>query len=199
MENAVHHDLPRLDLIEDGVRESPDERSTHGRIDKLEGPQMALNRREARVDGGKKVGRSNGRLPVVPEVSLVEIKLGLERETEPLHLRRRSLARTCAQDFAADGFLAWARRRRASSLRWAWVTGTASGVSTRLSQISSRSRSRSATLRDWISFRTILMAAFSASRSATTNRPSARITITLSGRGERRRAPVRSSVMFGAK
>jgi hypothetical protein len=152
---------------------------------------MALNRREARVDGGKTVGRSNGRLPVVPEVSLVEIKLGLERETEPLHLRRRSLARTYAQDFAADGFLAWARRRRSSSLRWAWITGTASGVSTRLSQISSRSRSRSATLRDWISFRTILTAEFSASRSAMTSRPSARITFGIS-RGRRPSAACRS-------
>jgi hypothetical protein len=54
---------------------------------------------------------------VVPEVSLVEVKLSFRREAEPLHLRRRSLARTCAQDFAAEGFRACARRRRASSLR----------------------------------------------------------------------------------
>jgi hypothetical protein len=54
---------------------------------------------------------------VVPKVGLVQIKLSLGDEAKPLHLRRRSLARTCVQDFAADGLRAWARRRRSSSLR----------------------------------------------------------------------------------
>jgi hypothetical protein len=49
---------------------------------------------------------------VVPEVSRVDIALRLGRETESLHLRRRSRARICAHDFAADGLRAWARRRR---------------------------------------------------------------------------------------
>jgi hypothetical protein len=43
---------------------------------------------------------------VVPEVSGVDIALSLRREPEPLHLRRRSLARICAQDFAAEGLRA---------------------------------------------------------------------------------------------
>ena len=176
MEDAVDHDLPRFDLVEDGVGEPPNERSTHGRIDEREGLRMALDRCQTRVDGGEEVGGAIGRLSVVPEVGLVQIKLSLRRETEPLHLRRRSLARTCDQDFAAEGFRAWARRRRASSLRWASVTGTAPGVSIRLSQISSRSCSRSATLSDWISLRTVLMAEFSASRSAAASRTSVRIT-----------------------
>lgn len=88
VEKAVHHDLPRFDLVEDGVRESPNERSMHGRIDEREGLRMALDCRETRIDGGEKVGGALGRLPVVPEVSRVEIKLSLRRETEPLHLRR---------------------------------------------------------------------------------------------------------------
>jgi hypothetical protein len=67
---------------------------------------MMLNRCEACIDRGEEGGRTIARLRVVPEVSFVEIKLGLGRETEPLHLRRRSLARTCAQDFAAEGFRA---------------------------------------------------------------------------------------------
>ena len=117
MEYAVHHDLPGFDLIENGVWKSPNERSTHGWIDQRERLWMALDRRETRIDGGEEGGSALGRLPVVPEVSLVEIKLSLRRETKPLHLRRRSLARTCAQDFAADGLRAWIRRRRASSLR----------------------------------------------------------------------------------
>jgi hypothetical protein len=78
---------------------------------------MPLDRREARIDGGEEGGGAIGRLPMVPKVSVVEIKLGFRREAEPLHLRRRSLARTWAQDFAAEGFRACARRRRASSLR----------------------------------------------------------------------------------
>ena len=112
MENAVDHDLPRFDLVEDDVRESPNESSAHGRIDERERLRMALDRGKASIDSSEKVGGAIGRLPVVPEVSLVEIKLSLGRETESLHLRRRSLARTCAQDFAADGLRAWARRRR---------------------------------------------------------------------------------------
>ena len=83
---------------------------------------------------------------MVPEMGFVKIELSLGSEAKPLHFRRRSLVRTSAQDFAAEGFRACARRRRASSLRWASVTGTASGVSTRLSQISSSSCSRSETL-----------------------------------------------------
>ena len=117
MEDAVDHDLARFDLVEDGVGEPANERSTHGWIDAGERLRMTLDRCETRIDGGEEVGGAIGRLRVVPEVSLVEIKLGLRRETEPLHLRRRSLARTCAQDFAAEGFRAWARRRRASSWR----------------------------------------------------------------------------------
>jgi hypothetical protein len=117
MESAVHDDLPRSDLVEDGVRETPDERSTHSWIDKREGLRMPLNRRETRIDSGEEDGCAIGRLPVVPEMSLVKIKLSLRREAEPLHLRRRSLARTCAQDFAAEGSPACARRRRTSSLR----------------------------------------------------------------------------------
>src|SRR5215510_1586389 len=167
MENAVHHDLTRLDLVEDGVREPANERPTHRTIDEHEGLRMALDRCEARVDGRQEGGGTIERLPVIPEVSLVEIKLRLGREAKPLHLGRRSLARICAHDLAADGFRAWARRRRSSSLRCASVTGTASGVSMRLSQISSISCSRSATLSDWISLRTVLMATFSASGSAT--------------------------------
>ena len=112
MENAVHHDLPRFDLVEDGVRESPNKSSAHGRIDERERLRMALDRRQTGIDGGEKVGGAIGRLPVVPEMSLVEIKLSLRREAESLHLRRRSLARTWAQDFAAAGLRAWARRRR---------------------------------------------------------------------------------------
>jgi hypothetical protein len=106
VEDAVHHDLPRFDLVEDGVRKSPHERSTHCRIDEREGLRMALDCCEARIDGREEVDGPIGRLPVVPEMSFVEIKLSFGRETKPLHLRRRSLARTCVQDFVADGFRA---------------------------------------------------------------------------------------------
>jgi hypothetical protein len=57
------------------------------------------------------------------------------------------LARTSPQDFAADGLRVCARRRLASSLRCASVTGMASGVAPRLSQISSINSNRSSTLR----------------------------------------------------
>ena len=117
MENAVYDDLPRADLIEDGVWEPANERSTRSCVDEREGLRVPLDRRETRIDGGKESGGAIARLPVVPQVSRVEIKLSLRGKAEPLHLRRRSLARTCAQDLAAEGFRACARRRRASSLR----------------------------------------------------------------------------------
>ena len=179
MEDSVHHDLPDLDLVEDCIWKSPDQCPARAGVNERKAARVTLNQSKARVDGSKKVDRALGRLPVIPEVSRVNIKLGLWRETKPPHLRRRSLARTCAQDFAAAGLRAWARRRRSSSLRCASVTGIASGVSTRLSQISSRSRKRSATLSDWMSRRTVLMPAFSAARSRTASRPSVRITQSL--------------------
>ena len=76
MEHAVHHDLLGFDLVENGVWKSPNERSTHGWIDQRERLGMALDGCERRIDGGEEVGRAVGRLPVVPEVSLVEMKLG---------------------------------------------------------------------------------------------------------------------------
>lgn len=89
----------------------------HRRIDQGVGFGMALDRGEAGVDGCQEVSGEAGCLSVVPKVGLVQIKLSLGGEAKPLHLRRRSLARTCVQDFAADGLRAWARRRRSSSLR----------------------------------------------------------------------------------
>lgn len=94
MEDAVYDDLAGSDLVKDGVREPPNERSTHSLIDEREGLRMPLDRREARIDRGEEGSRAIGRLPVVPKVSLVDIKFSFRRETEPLHLRRRSLART---------------------------------------------------------------------------------------------------------
>nr|WP_245631031.1 hypothetical protein [Candidatus Nitrospira nitrificans] len=117
MENAVHDDVTRLDLVEDGVREPSNERPTHGLIDEHKRLRMTLDGCDTRVDSRKEGGGTIGRLPVIPEVSFVEIKLRLGREAKSLHLRRRSLARICVHDLAADGFRAWARRRRSSSLR----------------------------------------------------------------------------------
>ena len=138
--------------------------------------RLAADGRHASLNGGKKVRGKARALRVIPAIGVVEIKLSLRGEAKPLHLRRLSPARTSAQDFAAAGCRACARRRRASSFRCASVTGIASGVSARLSQISSRRRSRSATLRERISVRTVLMAAFSASPSGAASLISVRIT-----------------------
>lgn len=78
-----------------------------------------MGRHETGIDGSEEVSGEPGRLAVVPEMSFVKIKLGFRGETKPLHLWRWSLARAYAQDLAVEGFRAWARRRRASSLRWA--------------------------------------------------------------------------------
>src|SRR5438046_5056453 len=83
------------------------------------------------------------------------------------YLRRASLARTSPQDLAADGLRACTRRRLASSLRCASVTGMASGVATRLSQSSSISSSRSSTLSERACLSTVLMFAFSRSEEHT--------------------------------
>ena len=188
VEDAVHHDLGRSDLIENRVRKPTKKGAPHRGIDKSRGLWLALDRGERGVDGGKKFGGAPRRLPVVPEVSFVHVKLSLRGEANPLHFRRRSLARICAQDFAAAGFRACARRRRASSLCCASVTGMASGVALRLSQISSSNSSRSATLSVLMSFGTVLMAGFSSSRCSSARPTSARITIALTSRGERMRA-----------
>jgi len=165
VENGIHHDLDRPDLVKDSVGKAPKKGSSHRGVDQLMSLGMTADRRDACVDGGKKVGGEPRRLALVPAVGLVKIKLRLWSEAKPLHFRRLSLARTSAQDFAADGLRACARRRLASSLRCASVTGIASGVSARLSQISSSNCSRSGTLSARISLRTVLIAAFCASRS----------------------------------
>ena len=176
VEHCIDHDVDSSNLVKHRVGKAPKESSSHRGVDQLIRLGTAADRRDARPDSGEKIGCEPGALRLVPAVSFVKIKLSLRREPKPLHFRRLSLVRTSAQDFAADGFRACARRRRASSLRCASVTGIASGVSARLSQISSSRRRRSATLSERISVRTVLMAAFSASRSGAASLISVRIT-----------------------
>ena len=114
------------------------------------------------------------------EAIVVKIKLRLRGETKWPYLRRASLARTSPQDLAADGLRACTRRRLASSLRCASVTGMASGVATRLSQSSSISSSRSSTLSERACLSTVLMFAFSAGRPQAA-RIMSRITLRVSG------------------
>src|SRR5207249_2233974 len=158
-------DLDSSDLVKHRIGKPPKECSSHCGVDELIRLRIAADRRDAPVDGNKKASRAPRSLRLVPAVRFVKIKLRLWSEAKPLHFRRLSLARTSAQDFAADGLRACARRRLASSLRCASVTGIASGVSARLSQISSSNCSRSGTLSARISLRTVLIAAFCASRS----------------------------------
>ena len=197
MEHCIDHDVDSSNLVKHRVGKAPKESSSHRGVDQLIRLGTAADRRDARPDSGEKIGCEPGALRLVPAVSFVKIELSLRREPKPLHFRRLSLVRTSAQDFAADGFRACARRRRASSLRCASVTGIASGVSARLSQISSSRRRRSATLSERISVRTVLMAAFSASRSGAASLMSVRITAMLSGEGRasRARRPLQHAVI----
>src|SRR5882724_6854407 len=98
---------------------------------------MTPNGLDRGVDGRKKLTGEAATSALVPRVCVIKISLRLRSETKSLYLRRSSLARPSPQDFAAEGLHACARRRLASSLRCASVTGIASGVATRLSQISS--------------------------------------------------------------
>ena len=116
-----------------------------------------------------------------PRVCVIKIKLRLRGETKWSYLRRASLARTSPQDLAADGLRACTRRRLASSLRCASVTGMASGVATRLSQSSSISSSRSSTLSERACLSTVLMFAFSAGSPQAARIMSVRITLRVSG------------------
>lgn len=162
MEHGVDDDLCPGDFEEDAVREAPKQGATHCGVDELISGRMTADARDRRVDRREELAAEAGTLTVVPRMCVIKIKLGLRRETKARYLRRSSLARTSLQDFAADGLRVWARRRLASSLRWALVTGMASGVATRLSQISSINSSRSSTLSERACFSTVLMSAFSA-------------------------------------
>jgi hypothetical protein len=164
MEDGVDNDLRPADLEEHGVRESPKECPSHRAVDKLVSFRLASDRREAGVEGLKKIAGEKRALCVVPRVGIINIKLRFRGETEAPYLRRSSLARTSSQDFAAKGLRACTRRRLASSFRWASVTGMASGVTARLSQSSSINWSLSSTLRERARFNTVLMTAFSAGR-----------------------------------
>ena len=128
----------------------------HGTRRRREAPCLRLHRiRRTGSDGGELDGLCGppvGRLP-----------------------RRASLARTSSHDFAARGLRACARRRLASSLRWASVTGMASGVAVRLSQISSSSCKRAAAPSERTSLSTVLMDAFSAPPSPAASATSVRI------------------------
>ncbi len=139
----MDYDLDTPDLEKHRIRKVPKEGTSRRAVHELLRFRVASDRRDACVDGSQKLGCEPSRLVVVPAVGLVKIELRLRSEAKPLHFRRASLARTSAQDFAAEGFRAYARRRLASSSRCASVTGIASGVSTRLSQISSSNCSRS--------------------------------------------------------
>src|SRR5438093_3094408 len=123
-------------------------------------------------DGGNR--RANGREKLAGEA-------GICAWYHAPYLRRASLARTSPQDLAADGLRACTRRRLASSLRCASVTGMASGVATRLSQSSSISSSRSSTLSERACLSTVLMFAFSAGSPQAARIMSVRITLRVSG------------------
>lgn len=60
MENAVHDDLAWSDLVEDGVRKPPNERSTHRWIDEREGLWMPLDRPEAGSTAARKAAARVG-------------------------------------------------------------------------------------------------------------------------------------------
>src|SRR3989442_8112674 len=157
MEHAADDDLRPAHLKEHGVRESPKERSSHHAVDELVSFRMSSDRRDCVVDSLKEIAGEAKTLRVVPGVRLINIKLRLRGEPKAPYLRRSSLARTSPHDFAAEGLRACARPRLASSRRCASVTGIASGVAARLSQISSINCSLSATLSERACFSTVLI------------------------------------------
>ena len=137
VEHRAHNDFRPPDLEED-PRRGTAEGALVGR--------MTLNRTDRRIYRGEELASEPGTLGVIPRVRVIKISLRLRGEAKSLYLRRASLARTSLQGFAADGLRTCERRRLASSVRWASVTGIACGVSTRLSQISSINTNRSSTL-----------------------------------------------------
>ena len=103
MEHCIDHDLDSSDLVKHRIGKPPKECSSHCGVDELIRLRIAADRRDAPVDGNKKASRAPRSLRLVPAVRFVKIKLSLRREAKPFHFRRLSLARTSAQDFAADG------------------------------------------------------------------------------------------------
>ena len=139
MEHGVDGNLCRLDFEDNAVRKPPKQRPTHHGIDELIGFWMAPDGRHRRADRREELAGAAGTLRVIPRVCGIKIKLRLRSETKSPYFRRSSLARTSPQGFAADGLRACARRRLASSLRCASLTGMASGVAARPGRITSRS------------------------------------------------------------
>jgi hypothetical protein len=106
VEDSIDHDLGNADLVEHCVRKTSEECAAHRWVHQLMGVRIATDRREAGVDSRKEAVSETGSLKGVPTVSVVNIQLGLRREAKPLHFRRLSLARTSAQDLAAEGLRA---------------------------------------------------------------------------------------------
>ena len=106
MEHGVYDDLRPSGLEEHGVRESSQKCPPRRAVDKLVSFGMASDRREAGIEGLKKTAGETKALCVVPRVGFINIKLRLRSETKAPYLRRSSLARTCSQDFAAEGLRA---------------------------------------------------------------------------------------------
>jgi hypothetical protein len=106
MEHGVYDDLRPADLEEHGVRESSKKCPPHRAVDKLVSFGMASDQREAGIEGLKKTTGETRALCVIPRVGFIYIKLRLRGETKAPYLRRSSFARTCSQDFAAEGLRA---------------------------------------------------------------------------------------------
>jgi len=106
MEHGVYDDLRPADLEEYGVRESSKKCPPHRAVNKLVSFGMASDQREAGIEGLKKTKGETRALCVVPRVGFINIKLRLRGETKAPYLRRSSFARTCSQDFAAEGLRA---------------------------------------------------------------------------------------------
>jgi hypothetical protein len=194
MEHSVDDNLRCSDFEEDAVRKPPKQGATHRGIDELIGFRMAPDERDRRADCREELAGKVGILRVIPRVRGIKIKLRLRGEAKSPYLRRSSLARTSPQDFAADGLRVCARRRLASSLRCASVTGMASGVAARLSQIPSINSNRSSTLSPRACLSTVLMFAFSAGSRQAARIISVRIATIRRPPSRRRRADARSAL-----
>ena len=130
---------PIEDRIRESSNESPSSTSVHDRI----ACWIRVDRAQCSPRRVEELAAQPGSSVFVPPIRRLNVRRG-GRPKDQIHPGSRIRRTTSSHGIPVGPSRSRSSRRRSSSARWASVSGTASGVSQRLSQSSSTSCSRSA-------------------------------------------------------
>jgi len=149
VETTDDHDLCGFRQVKERVGKALHEMAADAALDHGADFRVSDHRIERGVERCEEIPVESNSSLAIPSKRRLEVRLGGRREAR-VHSCSSS-ARTSAQGRASSGLASWSARRRRSSARWASLTESVEGFSTKLDQMSSMRRIRSSGGSCWIS------------------------------------------------